>query len=66
MPMALASNEIILHLTGWTRVSTMIPITETSNHKLPFQGQQSPDLSLIINPHPKSETNTYVYFSQVY
>lgn len=66
MPMALASNEVILHLTGWTGVSTMIPVTDTSNQKLPFQGQHSPGLSLIINPYPKSETNTYVYFSQVY
>ena len=44
----------------------MIPVTDTSIHKLPFQGQHSPGLSLIINPHPKSETNIYIYFSQVY
>lgn len=66
MMMALASSEVILHLRGGTGASTMVPVTETSNHKLPFQGQHSPSLSLIINPHPKSETNTYVYFSQIY
>lgn len=37
MPMALASNEVILSLTGWTGMSTKVPMKVISNHKVPFK-----------------------------
>jgi len=65
MPMALASSEFIRPLTGLTGVSTVISVTVTSNHKLPFQGQHMIGLSLIIEPCPRNKTKTYLLFTRV-